>query len=119
MKTENEINEKVISRLRASKELAEEHWEQEGRAAGRKWAEKAEYGELDRLRSIYDPDRGWNFCQNAARHFCALIDPYREIAQEPADFWESRCGERNPNHIFVEAFADAALEFLEEVESKL
>jgi hypothetical protein len=90
----------AIERLRASKREAEK---EDGKAAGREWAEsKASYRELDSVSGI-------------------LLDPeeWRDVKQHLLDVFGIKSTDEKPTEQYIASFLEGAQEFFDEVKDKL
>jgi hypothetical protein len=104
--------DKVVERLRASKERVQEADFEAGKTAGAQWAKQsAEYDELERL---------WKYAEDNQPEDEAtlrrLIDP--DENRDWRDFWEL-LGRENPSENYVIGFAEGAVEVFDEVAYKL
>jgi hypothetical protein len=105
--------DKVIERLRASKERVQEADFEAGKTAGAQWAkQEAEYDELERL-SKYAEDGNQPEDEATLRR---LIDPSEKL--DWRDFGRL-LGHENPSENYVIGFAEGAVEVFDEVADKL
>ena len=111
--------EKVIERLRASKERFETRQFAAGKEAGSKWAKTdAEYDELAAVAALdaeahEHSDIGPDDLQQ-------VIDPDGEtLPHEWAEFWENHYGRGTPSGAFIRGFMKGATEIHDEIADQL
>lgn len=124
----------VIQRLRAERIEHEEGMAGEGLDAGKKWAQRAKYAALKRLttwwNSMNDHERNQliDSCtdeMNSNFNYVlasAVLGEDRPDFNDIRDFWDQAIGEddrRRDDHEFTVAFAEGAVDFFDEVQSKL
>jgi hypothetical protein len=119
--------DKVIERLRASRDAEANQDKVSGDAAGRRWAmEKAGYRELKRLADWEQPsklsyplaDEAYSIIMGFGLAFPPGVYP-PTVADDCDDFWTDWNNAGRPPDAFVKAFVDAAVEVFAEVKDKL
>ena len=115
--------EKVIERLRASRDMIINHAKINGHNAGREWAmEGASYADLEQLAEWEQPS---TLNYPLAEAVFTEISPFPfvgkpEIVDWCNDFWVKwGGGVKRPSDAFVQAFVEGARELFAEVKDKL
>jgi hypothetical protein len=119
-KMETDVIEKTAARLRASKLEEEGQLKNEGREAGREWAQDdADYRALKTVAEYEwtdDPDLyGFTLCT-------LILDEEGPSHLEVKEFWETLLGDprgREPDAAWVDGFIDGAKEVWDEVAEKI
>ena len=105
--------DQVVERLRASYEETRLHEDEDGHAAGVRWAsQSAEYAELVWM------ERTGKHAADALYHWRIEDSPLEHAYGRPEDLWESYTPERQPSRAWVAGFVEGALEVFERVKDQ-
>jgi hypothetical protein len=120
--------EDVVKRLKAIQEQEEQTYYEDGKQAGREWAEETAFPkELRRLAAFIDQSDTDNWCWWDADHVDVLVFaiwPNRKDDRAAVEeFWEQALGEGGRDQAedsdFLHGFGDGAVEVWEEVKGQL